>query len=53
MPLFFVLNLPKCKLTTGQQTLAFRGAKLYNELPRDIKETTDSKVFKKKLNNNS
>ena len=24
---------------------------LYNELPRDIKETADSKVFKKKLNN--
>ena len=45
------LNLPKCRLTTGQRTFAFRGAKLYNELPRDIKETADSKVFKKKLNN--
>ena len=31
------LNLPKCRLSTGQRSFAFRGAKEYNSLPEDIR----------------
>ena len=31
------LNLPKCRLSTGQRSFAFRGAKEYNLLPENIR----------------
>ena len=45
------LNLPKCRLAAGQRTFAFRGAKLYNNLPKDIKQVNNIKTFKKRITN--
>ena len=44
------LDLPFCRLT-GQRSFAFRGAKLYNNLPNEIKQTSDVKKFKAKVCN--
>ena len=35
------LDLPICRLKTGQRSFAFRGAKLYNNLPNEIKQISD------------
>ena len=45
------LDLPICRLKTGQRSFAFRGAKLYNNLPNEIKQTFDVKNFKAKVCN--
>ena len=45
------LDLPICRLKTGQRSFAFRGAKLYNNLPNEIKQTSDVKKFKAKVCN--
>jgi hypothetical protein len=46
------LNLPKCRLATGQRMFSYRAAKLlYNDLPRDIKEIENIIFFKKILRN--
>ena len=45
------LDLPICRLKTGQRSFAFRGAKLYNNLPNEIKQTSDAKKFKAKVCN--
>ena len=45
------LNVPFSRLKTGQRSFAFRGAKLYNNLPNDIKNITDAKVFKRRMLN--
>ena len=45
------LDLPFCRLKTGQRSFAFRGAKLYNNLPNEIKQTSDVKTFKAKVCN--
>ena len=42
------LNLPGCRLKTGQRSFAFRGATCWNRLPKDMKEVADSRIFKKK-----
>ena len=42
-------DLPFCRLKTGQRSFAFRGAKLYNNLPNEIKQTSDVKKFKAKV----
>ncbi|CAH3175405.1 unnamed protein product, partial [Porites lobata] len=39
------------KLKAGQRSFAFRGAKLYNNLPNEIKQTSDVKKFKAKVCN--
>ena len=36
------LNLPKCRLSTGQRSFAFRGAKEYNLIPEDIRSFNNS-----------
>ena len=44
------LNLPSCRLKTGQRSFAFRGATCWNlELPKDMKEVADCRIFKKRL----
>ena len=43
------LNLPKCSLKTGQWSFAFRGAKSYNNLPNEVKQISDIKIFKAKV----
>ena len=42
------LNLPKCRLSTGQRSFAFRGAKEYNSLPDDVRATENILSFKRK-----
>ena len=42
------LNLPKCRLSTGQRSFAFRGAKEYNLLPEYIRATNNIFRFKRK-----
>ena len=42
------LNLPKCRLSTGQRSFAFRGAKEYNSLPEDIRVIKNILSFKRK-----
>lgn len=42
------LNLPKCRLSTGQHSFAFRGAKEYNLLLEDIRATCNISSFKRK-----
>ena len=41
------LSLPKCKLATGQRAFAFRGAKIFNSLPKFIRDTKSLSGFKK------
>ena len=31
------LRFPKCRLATGQRMFSNRGAKLYNDLPRELR----------------
>ena len=40
------LNLPHCWLSTGQRSFAFRGAKVWNLLPLDLKLTPSLRTFK-------
>ena len=43
------LTLPRYRLATGQKTFTYRGAKLYNSIARDIRDTGNLNVFKKKI----
>ena len=43
------MNLPRCRLKTGQWSFAFRGATCWNKLPKDMKEVADCRIFKKRL----
>ena len=43
------LNLPKCRLSTGQRFFAFRGAKEYNLLPENIRNLNNISSFKMKV----
>ena len=45
------LDLPICRLKTGQRSFAFQGAKLYNNLPNEMKQISDVKKFKTKVSN--
>ena len=39
------LDLPECRLATGQHPFTFRGSKGFNTLPKDIKSIEDPKAF--------
>ena len=43
------LELPKCRLKTGQRSFAYRGPKIFNDLPKNIRETNDLNLFKKRI----
>ena len=45
------LDLPICRLKSGQRSFAFRGAKLLYNLPNEIKQISDVKKFKAKVCN--
>ena len=45
------LNLPRCRLKTGQRLFAYRGAACWKSLPKDLKEVGDGRIFKKRLVN--
>ena len=42
------LTLPKYRLVTGQTAFAFRRVKMYNTLPKEIRDTESQSVVKKK-----
>ena len=39
------LNLPLCRLTKGQRSFTYRGAKIFNSLPHELKTVQCSNVF--------
>ena len=41
------LNIPRCRLTTGQRSFTYRGAKLWNNLRDNVKSSDSVKVFRK------
>ena len=43
------LTLPKCRLAAGQRAFAFRGAKIFNSLPKFIRDTESLSGFKKRI----
>ena len=43
------LSLPKCRLTSGQRAFAFRGAKIFNSLPKFIVNAKSLSGFKKRI----
>ena len=45
------LNIPRCRLTTGQRSFTYRGAKLWNNLRDNVKSSDSVKVFRKKIVN--
>ena len=45
------LNIPRCRLTTGQRSFTYRGAKLWNNLRDNVKTSDSVKVFRKKIVN--
>ena len=45
------LNIPRCRLTTGQRSFTYRGAKLWNNLRVNVKSSDSVKVFRKKIVN--
>ena len=45
------LALPKCRLATGQRAFAFRGAKIFNSLPKFIRDTETLGSFKRRIFN--
>ena len=45
------LALPKCRLATGQRAFAFRAAKIFNSLPKFIRDTETLGSFKRRIFN--
>ena len=43
------LSLPKCRLATGQRGFAFHEAKIFNSLPKFIRDTKSLSGFKKRI----
>ena len=43
------LTLPRYRLATGQKTFTYRGAKLYNSIAKDIRDTGNLNAFKKRI----
>ena len=54
LPNFLTHGAPlraRAPLKTGHRSFAFRGAKCWNKLPKDMKEVADCRIFKKRLTN--
>ena len=43
------LTLPRYRLATGQKTFTYRGAKLYNSIAKDIRDTGNLNVFQNRI----
>ena len=43
------LTLPRYRLATSQKTFSYRGAKLYNSIAKDIRDTGNFNAFKKRI----
>ena len=45
------LNIPSSRINAGQRTFYYRGIKVWNNLSKDLREITNTKVFKRRLVN--
>ena len=45
------LNIPSCRIASGQRAVYYRGVKIWNSLNEDLKQIADNTVFKKRLIN--
>ena len=44
-----LLKLPSIKLEFGKKSFRFQGAKIFNDLPLEIRESADAADFRKRL----
>ena len=45
------LNIPSSRINAGQRAFYYRGVKVWNNLSKDLREITNTKVFKRRLIN--
>ena len=45
------LDIPRCRISTGQRSFVYRGTKLWNSLSYDVRTAKCPKVFKRRLIN--
>ena len=45
------LNIPRCRISTGQRSFVYRGTQLWNSLSYDVRTAKCPKVFKRRLIN--
>ena len=46
------LIIPSCRINAGQRAFYYRGIKVWNNLSKDLREITNTKVFKGQMNQN-
>ena len=44
-----LIKLPRVKIEFGKKSFKFQGAKIYNNLPIDLREEKDIAIFKRKI----
>lgn len=44
-----LLRLPRMRTESGKKSMAFRGAKLFNQLPKELREENSLANFKRKI----
>ena len=45
------LNIPSSRINAGQRAFYYRGVKVWNNLSKDLREITNTKVFERRLIN--
>ena len=45
------LNIPPSRINAGQRPFYYRGVKVWNDLSKELREITNTKVFKRRLIN--
>ena len=45
------LNIPPSRIIAGQRAFYYRGVKVWNDLSKELREITNTKVFKRRLIN--
>ena len=45
------LNIPPSRINAGQRAFYYRGVKVWNDLSKELREITNTKVFKRRLIN--
>ena len=45
------LDIPRCRISTGQRSFVYRGTQLWNSLSYDVRTAKCPKVFKRRLIN--
>ena len=43
------LNIPSCRINSGQRAFWYRGVTIWNNLSKDLREIINAKVFKRRL----